>query len=737
MTIRLLSVLALSVVLGSQTLSTQAGIGIPAEVTAQVAADGSALVIIGVRAAFVPEGNLAGPAAVAAQRDAMHAAVDAAMGRAAAAGAIVGARFDTIPFFTARVDAGSLASLAAQNDIASIEIDALARATLAQSVPLVNAPAAWAAGFTGMGWNVAILDTGVDKAHGFLTGKVVQEACYSNGNGLGAGTTVCPGGVTASTAVGSGVPCSASISGCDHGTHVAGIAAGANGAGGMNGVAPGANLVAMQVFTRFDDAAACGGAPPCVASYTSDQIRALERVLALAGAANVNHVASANMSLGGGGPFTFPCDATEAARKAAIDNLAAIGIATAIATGNNGFTTGVSAPACISSAIAVGSSTKTDTISSFTNRGSGLVDLLAPGSAINSSVPGNVFSVFNGTSMATPHVAGTWAVLKQAAPTVGVAQMLGALQATGLPITDSTGQYRRINVNAARLALTGGGGGAPGAPGMPTISGAGNTVNISWTAPTTGGVPTLYTVLARLAPGGSVVASLPVGNMLGTSVAAPNGTFHVTVQASNASGPGPESAGVTFSVPIVVPPPGAPTNLAVTVAGNQATFTWTPPTTGGATTGYLLVAALSPGGPPIAALPFVPPTPAVTVQNIPPGTYFVRLAATNAGGAGPLSNEVVVNVAGPQPPGPPTMNPAVVSGGMVTLSWSAPTTGGAPTSYLVVASLTPGGPSIASLPVVGLGTTVPAPSGSYFVRVHGVNALGMGQASNEITVLVP
>jgi hypothetical protein len=277
----------------------------------------------------------------------------------------------------------------------------------------------------------------------------------------------------------------------------------------------------------------------------------------------------------------------------------------------------------------------------------------------------------------------------------------------------------------------------PGAPGMPTISGAGNTVNINWTAPTTGGMPTDYTVLARLTPGGGVVASLPVGNVLGTSVAAPNGTFHVTVQASNASGPGPESPGVTFSVPILTPPPGAPTNLAVSVAGNQATFTWTPPTTGGAATGYLLVAALSPGGPSIAVLPFVPPTPAFTVQNIPPGTYFVRLAATNAGGAGPLSNEVVVSVSGPQSPGPPTMNPAVVSSGMVTLSWSAPTTGGPPAVYLVVASLTPGGPSIASLPVVGLGTTVPALSGSYFVRVHGVNAIGVGPASNEITVLVP
>lgn len=747
MTIRLLFVALLSVAIGGQTLSTQTGIAIPAEVAAQVTADGSALVIVGVRTAFVPEGYLGGPAEVAAQREAMHAAVDGAMGRAAAAGVLVGRRFETIPFFTATVNGSALAALAALEEIASIELDAMDRPFLAQSVPLVNAPAAWSAGHTGAGWNVSILDTGVDKAHVFLQNgmqpKVVSEACYSNAGGGGTsigGSSVCPGGVTSSVAVGSGVPCSAAIDGCDHGTHVAGIAAGTGGS--FHGVARDAGLLAMQVFTRIDNPGVCGSSAPCIVSFSSDQILALERTLALAGPGNVNRVASANMSLGGGGPFNANCDAANASRKAAIDNLISIGVATAIATGNDGFTTGVSAPACISTAIAVGSSTKTDGMSSFTNRSASMVDLLAPGSSINSSVPGNLFSVFSGTSMATPHVAGTWAVLKQAVTGASVAQVLGALQSTGVPINDplsiATPQatYLRINVNAARLALLGGGGGgAPGAPGTPTISGNGNTVNINWTAPTTGGAPTSYTVIARQVAGGPVIATLPVGNVLGTSVPAPNGTFHVTVQASNASGPGPESAGVTFSVPVL---PGAPTGLGVTVNGNQATFTWTAPTTGGTTTGYLLVASLSPGGPAIASLPFPAPASGVIVSNIAPGTYFVRLAATNSGGAGPLSNEVTVSVAAPQPPGPPTMNPATVSAGQVTLSWSAPTTGTAPTGYRVVASLTSGGPAIATLNVGNvLGLTVPAPSGTYFVRVHGTNAVGVGTASNEITVVVP
>src|SRR4029077_8341052 len=64
------------------------------------------------------------------------------------------------------------------------------------------------------------------------------------------------------------------------------------------------------------------------------------------------------------------------------------------------------------------------------------LSLLAPGSAITSSMPGGGFGTASGTSMATPHVTGTWALLKSAKPTATVSELLADLQNGGLPITD-------------------------------------------------------------------------------------------------------------------------------------------------------------------------------------------------------------------------------------------------------------------------------------------------------------
>ena len=96
--------------------------------------------------------------------------------------------------------------------------------------------------------------------------------------------------------------------------------------------------------------------------------------------------------------------------------------------------------------------TKTDEVSDFSNV-SPLLSLLAPGSSILSLVPGGSFDIFDGTSMAAPHVAGAWAILKQLTPNATVDQLLVQLQQTGVPITDTrygTGLTKpRINVAGA------------------------------------------------------------------------------------------------------------------------------------------------------------------------------------------------------------------------------------------------------------------------------------------------
>ena len=65
------------------------------------------------------------------------------------------------------------------------------------------------------------------------------------------------------------------------------------------------------------------------------------------------------------------------------------------------------------------------------------LSLFAPGESITSSVPGGGYESVSGTSMAAPHVAGAWALMRQAAPGASVTTILNALRSTGLPITDN------------------------------------------------------------------------------------------------------------------------------------------------------------------------------------------------------------------------------------------------------------------------------------------------------------
>lgn len=431
----------------SATAQREPGARVPDSVRAQARGGRPVRIIVGVRGTFVPEGRLVAQAR-AAQRADIRERLRAVMSRLPPVTVARGRAFTTIPFFAAEVDAVTLLQLEQDPDVVSIEEDVAVPATLAQSIGIVGATAAWSAGYTGSGWAVAILDTGVDKSHSFMGGRVVSEACYSNGGGFGGQTSLCPGGASSSTASGSGVNCTG-YNACSHGTHVAGIAAGASSS--FSGVAPAAGVIAIQVFTGFPaDYSVCGGSP-CALSFTSDQIAGLERVLALRTTFNI---AAVNMSLGGR-RFTdqATCDAANSSRKSIIDSLRSAGIATVIASGNDGFGDALSSPGCISSAVSVASTTKLDQVSSFSNAAS-FLSLLAPGSQITSSVPGG-FSSFNGTSMAAPHVSGAWALLKQRKPWASVTEILTVLRDTGAPVIDplSSLAYPRVRIDQAIATL--------------------------------------------------------------------------------------------------------------------------------------------------------------------------------------------------------------------------------------------------------------------------------------------
>ena len=322
----------------------------------------------------------------------------------------------------------------------------------------------------GSGTTVAILDSGVWSGHPALGGKVVLEACVD------VNYSTCPtsGGGTSNFSSGPGT---AQPNSDDHGTHVAGIAAGVSVPVGSitsepgvtipdeewaAGVAPGADIAAIRISRG------------AILSPSADLTKiGLSSNLWLAAfqialwVADGENIVAVNNSWGSTRPVpaggaTVACDSrntSDLLAKAAIDGLISINVAPVFASGNDSFRNGAAFPACVSTAISVGNTTKSDGINNSSNFQTTLVDLQAPGTGIvaagRSGTAGSLWMEDKtGTSMAAPHVAGAWALIREVYPSMNVASVLNLLQSTGVPVADTrTGgsglSIPRIDLQAA------------------------------------------------------------------------------------------------------------------------------------------------------------------------------------------------------------------------------------------------------------------------------------------------
>jgi subtilisin family serine protease len=247
-------------------------------------------------------------------------------------------------------------------------------------------------------------------------------------------------------------------------------------AGTLVGAAPRANLIAIQIFSDV------GGEP---GAYASDILAAFQHVLALTA---FHQIASVNLSLGGT-PYNSEasCDQAVASQRSAVELLRAASVLTVAASGNESFTNAITTPACLSNVIGVGSTSDNDVVSSFSNSAS-FLEMLAPGESVTTANNGGGTTVSSGTSMATPHVAGSIATIREAIPNATADEIENALVLTGFPVLDTRNGITtpRLQVQEALVLLEStipdssdpvdpppGGGSGSGTPAATSSSGGG------------------------------------------------------------------------------------------------------------------------------------------------------------------------------------------------------------------------------------------------------------------------
>ncbi|MFE1249610.1 S8 family serine peptidase [Streptomyces sp. NPDC058741] len=311
---------------------------------------------------------------------------------------------------------------------------------LFESTAGMNVPGAWDT-TTGTGVTVAVIDTGY-VAHSDLAANIVggydfisDTAVSVDGDGRDSNPAD-PGDWYSTDECDAGIPASGSSW---HGTHVAGtIAAATNNGKGVAGIAHGAKVSPIRVLGK------CGG-------YDSDIIDAITWASGgtVSGVpANGNVAKVINMSLGGGGVCS---SATQSAINGAVNR----GTTVVVAAGNENQNASNSSPANCGNVITVAATNRAGSRAWYSNYGS-VVDISAPGGETRTSTANGILSTLNsgtktpstenyafyqGTSMATPHVAGLAALMKSANSTLTPAQIESAIKANAraLPGTCSGG----------------------------------------------------------------------------------------------------------------------------------------------------------------------------------------------------------------------------------------------------------------------------------------------------------
>jgi len=379
--------------------------------------------------------------------DAIEQSADSVLADLPAGSFTITGRFKSVPFIALEVNAESLTILEGSPGVLSIELDREIRMQLNNTAEIVQADRVWETGSTGSGWYVAILDSGIRATHEAFASKNVVQWCFS---GMGE----CPNGLGEDVTSPNAARHFESPYDEDHGTHVAGIAAGddPSGTDQNDGIAKGADIIAVQVGFR----ATCNDGP-CVLTYPSYYGRAMDHLYSVR---HLYRVAAVNLSWGGGQYFDqASCDTAYATTLATIANLRSIGIPTVISSGNDDYCDSIAGPGCVSNAIAVGATNDDDEETSFSNYHAAMLDLYAPGNSINAPIGSGDSEYGNksGTSMAAPHVAGAFALIRQVAPYASIDEIVAALQNTGSAVDGrctATPATTRINVfNAINFLL--------------------------------------------------------------------------------------------------------------------------------------------------------------------------------------------------------------------------------------------------------------------------------------------